>query len=71
VGISNLHIYAAMRGQSLEDFQQNSKRPGALFVTGKDEKNLAWEKGKIGRRGFYFAAEVKGHQREIPSTFGK
>jgi gallate dioxygenase len=23
VGVSNLHIYAAMRGQSLEDFQKD------------------------------------------------
>jgi len=46
VGISNLHIYAAMRGQSLEDFQKTRNAQVLYSVTGKDEKNLAWEKGK-------------------------
>jgi gallate dioxygenase len=31
VGVSNLHIYAAMRGQSLEEFQQTRNAPGALY----------------------------------------
>jgi gallate dioxygenase len=31
VGVSNLHIYAAMRGQSLADFQQTRNAPGALY----------------------------------------
>ena len=31
VGVSNLHIYAAMRGQSLEDFQKTRNAPGALY----------------------------------------
>ena len=30
-GVSNLHIYAAMRGQSLEDFQKTRNAPGALY----------------------------------------
>lgn len=35
-GVSNLHIYAAMRGQSLEDFQKTRNAPGALYsVAGK------------------------------------
>ena len=35
-GVSNLHIYAAMRGQSLEDFQRTRNAPGALYsVAGK------------------------------------
>jgi len=46
VGISNLHIYAAMRGQSLEDFQKTRNAQVLYSVTGKDEKNLAWEKAK-------------------------
>ncbi len=50
VGVSNLHIYAAMRGQSLEDFQQTRNAPGALYsVAGKDAGSLAWDaktKGK-------------------------
>ena len=31
IGVSNLHIYAAMRGQSLEDFQKTRNAPGALY----------------------------------------
>jgi gallate dioxygenase len=31
LGLSNLHIYAAMRGQSLEDFQKTRNAPGALY----------------------------------------
>ena len=31
VGVSNLHIYAAMRGESLEDFQKTRNAPGALY----------------------------------------
>ncbi|QHE74883.1 gallate dioxygenase [Hydrogenophaga sp. PBL-H3] len=31
LGISNLHIYAAMRGQSLEDFMKTRNAPGALY----------------------------------------
>ncbi|HEY6087783.1 MAG TPA: gallate dioxygenase [Burkholderiaceae bacterium] len=31
VGVSNLHIYAAMRGQSLEEFQKTRNAPGALY----------------------------------------
>jgi gallate dioxygenase len=37
VGVSNLHIYAAMRGQSLAEFQQTRNAPGALYsVAGTD-----------------------------------
>jgi gallate dioxygenase len=37
VGVSNLHIYAAMRGQTLEEFQQTRNAPGALYsVAGTD-----------------------------------
>jgi gallate dioxygenase len=44
VGVSNLHIYAAMRGQSLEDFQQTRNAPGALYsVAGKDAGSLSWD----------------------------
>ena len=31
VGVSNLHVYAAMRGQSLEDFMKTRNAPGALY----------------------------------------
>ena len=44
VGVSNLHIYAAMRGETLEDFQRTRNAPGALYsVAGKDARNLAWD----------------------------
>jgi len=39
VGVSNLHVYAAMRGQSLADFQQTRNAPGALYsVAGKEPR---------------------------------
>jgi len=45
LGISNLHIYAAMRGQSLEEFQATRNAPTALYsVAGKDRSEHAWEK---------------------------
>jgi gallate dioxygenase len=34
IGVSNLHIYAAMRGQTLEEFQKTRNAPGALYSTG-------------------------------------
>ena len=45
VGISNLHIYAAMRGETLEVFQKTRNAPGALYsVAGKDAGTLTWDK---------------------------
>ena len=45
VGVSNLPIYAAMRGQSLEEFQRTRNPPGALCsVAGKDAGAMAWER---------------------------
>jgi gallate dioxygenase len=45
VGVSNLHIYAAMRGQTLEEFQKTRNAPGALYsVAGNEAKGLAWDK---------------------------
>jgi gallate dioxygenase len=42
--VSNLHIYAAMRGQSLEDFQKTRNAPGALYsVAGKDAAPQSWD----------------------------
>jgi len=47
VGVSNLHIYAAMRGQTLEEFQKTRNAPGALYsVAGTDSPALGWEKPK-------------------------
>jgi gallate dioxygenase len=46
VGVSNLHIYAAMRGQTLEDFQKTRNAPGALYsVAGTDAgaQQRSWE----------------------------
>ena len=44
VGASNLHIYAAMRGETLEAFQRTRNAPGALYsVAGKDAQRLAWD----------------------------
>ena len=35
--VSNLHIYAAMRGQTLEEFQKTRNAPSALYsVAGND-----------------------------------
>jgi gallate dioxygenase len=46
VGVSNLHIYAAMRGQTLDAFQQTRNAPGALYsVAGEDgaSQRPSWE----------------------------
>ncbi len=43
VGTSNLHIYAAMRGEPLEAFLATRNAPGAMYsVAGKDAGTLAW-----------------------------
>ena len=44
LGVSNLHIYAAMRGQSLDDFQKTRNAQIAYSVAGKEGGNLAWDK---------------------------
>lgn len=44
VGTSNLHIYAAMRGETLEAFQRTRNAPAALYsVAGKDAPQLSWD----------------------------
>jgi gallate dioxygenase len=46
VGVSNLHIYAAMRGETLKQFQATRNAPGALYsVAGKDAGALKWDTG--------------------------
>ena len=46
-GVSNLHIYAAMRGQSLEDFQKTRNAPGALYsVAGSAGNGAQWSGSK-------------------------
>jgi gallate dioxygenase len=44
LGVSNLHIYAAMRGESLAEFQRTRNAPRALYsVAGKDAGVLRWD----------------------------
>jgi gallate dioxygenase len=51
LGVSNLHIYAAMRGESLETFRQTRNAPCALYsVAGKDGGKLAWDADKEERK---------------------
>jgi gallate dioxygenase len=48
VGVSNLHIYAAMRGQTLEEFQKTRNAPGALYsVAGKEAAPTNWDKPRV------------------------
>jgi gallate dioxygenase len=45
LGVSNLHIYAAMRGQPLEEFMKTRNQPTALYsVAAKTDEGPAWEK---------------------------
>jgi gallate dioxygenase len=45
VGVSNLHIYAAMRGQSLEDFQKTRNTKALYSVAGKGAADTVdWNK---------------------------
>ena len=44
IGVSNLHIYAAMRGQSLEDFQKTRNAQVMYSVAGNQGKDLAWDR---------------------------
>jgi gallate dioxygenase len=45
LGVSNLHIYAAMRGETLEEFQKTRNAPGALYsVAGTDSPSPAWDR---------------------------
>ena len=46
VGTTNLHIYAAMRGQSLEDFQKTRNAQVLYSVAGKDEGKKDWDKAQ-------------------------
>ena len=44
LGVSNLHIYAAMRGETLDVFQQTRNAPNALYsVAGRDTAAPAWD----------------------------
>ena len=46
VGISNLHIYAAMRGQSLDEFQKTRNAAVLYSVAGSDSPALAGDQRK-------------------------
>jgi gallate dioxygenase len=50
VGVSNLHIYAHMRGETLEEFQKTRNTKALYSVAGKDAANIAWDKPS-GKRG--------------------
>jgi gallate dioxygenase len=50
VGVSNLHIYAAMRGQSLEEFQKTRNAPGALYSVAGAASDKAADWNKTGTR---------------------
>ena len=41
---TNLHIYAAMRGQSLEDFQKTRNAQVLYSVAGRDEGKIEWDR---------------------------
>ena len=49
VGTSNLHIYAAMRGQSLEDFQKTRNAQVLYSVAGSDAGKTDWDKSSAPR----------------------
>jgi gallate dioxygenase len=44
VGVSNLHIYAAMRGETLEEFKRTRNTNAMYSVAGKDAANPSWDK---------------------------
>jgi gallate dioxygenase len=48
IGTTNLHIYAAMRGQSLEDFQKTRNAQVLYSVAGQDQGKTAWDKPAAG-----------------------
>jgi gallate dioxygenase len=48
VGTTNLHIYAAMRGQTLEDFQQTRNAQVLYSVAGSDEGKTDWDRDSTG-----------------------
>lgn len=51
VGVSNLHIYAAMRGQSLEDFQKTRNTKALYSVAGQGAATTAdWNKDEGQKR---------------------
>ena len=43
-GVSNLHIYAAMRGETLEEFQKTRNAQVMYSVAGKGGETGGWDK---------------------------
>jgi gallate dioxygenase len=43
IGTTNLHIYAHMRGQTLEDFQKTRNAQVLYSVAGKDDGKKDWD----------------------------
>lgn len=43
IGVSNLHIYAAMRGEPLEEFLKTRNTKVLYSVAGQEGQNLAWD----------------------------
>ena len=50
VGVSNLHIYAAMRGESLEDFQKTRNTKAMYSVAGAAAPQQAWDPPAVNAR---------------------
>lgn len=50
VGTTNLHIYAAMRGQSLEDFQKTRNAQVLYSVAGQDPGKAEWDRQQSATR---------------------
>jgi gallate dioxygenase len=46
VGTTNLHIYAAMKGMSLEEFQKTRNAQVLYSVAGKDDGKKEWDKAQ-------------------------
>jgi gallate dioxygenase len=46
VGVSNLHIYAAMRGETLEAFQASRNTNAMYSVAGQDATSFTWDTQK-------------------------
>ena len=44
VGVSNLHIYAAMKGMTLEDFQKTRNAQVMYSVAGDEDNSKEWDK---------------------------
>ena len=49
VGTTNLHIYAAMRGQSLDEFQKTRNAQVLYSVAGQDEGKTEWDRPQTQR----------------------